>query len=151
MKRVVTGLDRTGHPTALFDGEPTSVEDLGLTQSVELWMTDRSPPQTAGEDDPVLGEWRLEPPVGGTIFRVATHQPGEEVAIHATHTVDYVIVLSGELVLLLGDEEIVLTAGDVVIQRATPHGWANRSAEPCSVAAVLLSTREDDEDNSSRG
>jgi quercetin dioxygenase-like cupin family protein len=145
MKRVVTGLDRNGHPAAVFDGEPTSVEDFGLTQSVELWTTDRSPPETEGEDDPALGEWRLEPPVGGTIFRVATHQPGEEVAIHATRTVDYVIVLSGELVLLLGDQEILLTAGDVVIQRATPHGWANRSTEPCTVAAVLLSTREEPE------
>jgi quercetin dioxygenase-like cupin family protein len=108
-------------------------------------MTHRSPPEADGEDDLALGEWRLEPSVGGTIFRVATHQPGEEVAIHATQTIDYVVVLSGELVLLLGDEEIILRAGDAVVQRAAPHGWANRSTEPCTVAAVLLSTREDHE------
>jgi quercetin dioxygenase-like cupin family protein len=141
MKRVVTGFDRNGEPVALFDGEPTKVHDFGLTQAVELWMTHRAPQESDDEGDPALAEWRLEPPVGGTIFRLATHQPGEEVAIHATQTVDYVVVLSGELVLLLGHQEIVLRAGDVVVQRATPHGWANRSNEPCSVAAVLLSTR----------
>jgi quercetin dioxygenase-like cupin family protein len=145
MKRVVTGLDRNGHPVAVFDGVPTQVEDFGLTQSVELWMTHGSPPETNGEDDPALGDWRLEPSAGGTIFRVATHQPGEEVAIHATQTVDYVVVLSGELVLLLGDQEIMLKAGDAVVQRAAPHGWANRSTEPCTVAAVLVSTLEDDD------
>jgi quercetin dioxygenase-like cupin family protein len=143
MRRVVTGFDQDGHPTALFDGDATSVEDFGLTRSVEVWKTHSSPPTTSGEDDPALGEWRLDPPVGGTVFRVATHQPGEEVAIHATETIDYVAVLSGELVLLLGDQEIPLTAGDVVVQRATPHGWANRSTQPCCVAAVLLSTQED--------
>jgi quercetin dioxygenase-like cupin family protein len=117
--------------------------DFGLTQAVELWMTAGSHPVAEGAEDPVLGEWRLEPPAGGTIFRLATHQPGEEVAIHATETVDYVVVLSGELILLLGDQEILLRAGDTVVQQATPHGWANRAAEPCTVAAVLLSTRTD--------
>jgi quercetin dioxygenase-like cupin family protein len=142
MRRIVTGLDRNGRPEALCDGEPTSLHDFGLTQSVELWMTHGSPAQPEGAGNPTPGEWRLEPPAGGTIFRVATHQPGEEVAIHATQTVDYVIVLAGELMLLLGDQEILLEAGDAVIQQATPHGWANRSTEPCSVAAVLLSTQK---------
>jgi naringenin degradation protein FdeH len=141
MRRVVTGFDPDGNPAALFDGEADRIEDFGLTQAVELWMTDGAPPDTQGDHDPVLGDWRLEPPAGGTIFRLATHQPGEEVALHATHTVDYVIVLSGELVLLLGETEILLKAGDAVVQRATPHGWANRSSEPCTVAAVLLSLR----------
>jgi quercetin dioxygenase-like cupin family protein len=141
MRRVVTGFDEDGNPAALFDGEADRIEDFGLTQAVELWMTGGAPPGTAGDQDPVIGDWRLEPPGGGTIFRLATHQPGEEVALHATQTVDYVIVLSGELVLLLGETEILLKAGDAVVQRATPHGWANRSSEPCTVAAVLLSLR----------
>jgi quercetin dioxygenase-like cupin family protein len=50
-------------------------------------------------------------------------------------------VLSGELTLLIGDQEILLVAGDVVVQQATPHKWANRSTEPCTIAAVLVSTR----------
>jgi quercetin dioxygenase-like cupin family protein len=142
MRRIVTGLDPDGRPAVLRDGEPTNLHDFGLTQSVELWMTHGSPAQPDNAGEPAPGDWRLEPPAEGTIFRVATHEPGEEVAIHATQTVDYVIVLSGELVLLLGDQEILLKAGDAVVQQATPHGWANRSTEPCSVVAVLLSTQE---------
>jgi naringenin degradation protein FdeH len=139
VKRVVTYIDEAGRPATMFCGEPPRTEDFGLTQAIELWMTDAAPFSSSGGRDPTLGEWRLEPPAGGTIFRIATHQPGEEVAIHATATVDYVVVLSGELVLLLGEEEILLQEGDTVVQQATPHGWANRSTKPCTVAAVLLS------------
>jgi quercetin dioxygenase-like cupin family protein len=140
VKRVVTHIDRAGRPSTLFCGEPPKQEDFGLTQAVELWMTEAAPFKSPADGDPTLGDWRLEPVPGGTIFRIATHQPGEQVPIHATATVDYVVVLSGELVLLVGDQEIVLQAGDTVVQQATPHGWANRSSEPCTVAAVLLST-----------
>jgi quercetin dioxygenase-like cupin family protein len=143
MKRIVTGFDRSGKPVSLFDGQLPETHDFGLTQAVELWMTVDSQAAADGAEDPALGEWQLEPPAGGTIFRLATHQPGEEVAIHATETIDYVVVLSGELTLLLGDQEIVLRTGDTVVQQATPHGWANRATEPCTVAAVLLSTRTD--------
>ena len=140
MKRVVTHVDDAGNPVTAFCGQPSKKEDFGLTESIELWITDGAPFSSPGEGDPTLGEWRLEPPPGGTIFRIATHQPGEQVPVHSTETVDYVVVLSGQLVLLVGDEEIVLQAGDTVVQQATPHGWANRSTEPCTVAAVLLST-----------
>jgi naringenin degradation protein FdeH len=140
MKRVVTHVDEAGRPATMFYGEPSRMEDFGLTQAIELWTTDAAPFNPPGEGDPVRGDWQLEPPPGGTIFRIATHQPGEQVPVHSTATVDYVVVLSGQLVLLVGDEEIVLQAGDTVVQQATPHGWANRSTEPCTVAAVLLST-----------
>jgi quercetin dioxygenase-like cupin family protein len=144
MKRVVTHVDHNGQPATAFCSEPTKTEDFGLTQAVELWMTERAPFGPPADGDPTSGEWRLEPPPGGTIFRIAIHQPGEEVPVHSTATVDYVVVLSGELVLLVGDQEIVLQAGDTVVQQGTPHGWANRSSEPCTVAAVLLSTNVDD-------
>ena len=140
MKRVVTHIDEAGKPATKFSGEPSKMEDFGLTQAIELWMTDAAPFAPSSDGDPALGDWQLEPPPGGTIFRIATHQPGEQVPVHATSTVDYVVVLSGQLVLLVGDAEIVLQAGDTVVQQATPHGWANRSSEPCTVAAVLLST-----------
>ena len=139
MRRIVTTLDSDGNPAVLFDDSPSTV-DFGRTSANEIWMTSSTPPETRAAGDPAAGEWTLEPPAGGSIFRLATHQPGETVPIHSTRTVDYVVVLSGELVLLLGDREIVLTAGDTVVQRETPHGWANRSNEPCTVAAVLLST-----------
>jgi quercetin dioxygenase-like cupin family protein len=135
----VTTIDRNGNPVVLLDDSPPSV-DFGRTSANEIWVTSSTPPETRASGDAAAGQWALEPPQGGSIFRLATHQPGETVPIHATRTVDYVVVLTGELVLLLGDREILLTAGDTVVQRETPHGWANRSNEPCSVAAVLLST-----------
>jgi quercetin dioxygenase-like cupin family protein len=141
LQRVVTRINKAGRPAVAFCGEPSKIEDFGLTEAIELWMTQAAPFGPAGDGDPTVGDWQLEPPPGGTIFRIATHQPGEEVPVHATATVDYVVVLSGELVLLLGDQEIALQAGDTVVQQGTPHGWANRSSEPCAVAAVLLSTK----------
>ncbi|HEY6758763.1 MAG TPA: cupin domain-containing protein [Baekduia sp.] len=141
MKRVVTGWRQDGSPGVLIEGAPGLEVDFGQTSASEIWMSSSIPPDTRGRGDAVPADWQLEPPPGGTIFRLATHQPGEEVALHSTATVDYVVVLSGELTLLIGDREVELVAGDVVVQQGTPHGWANRSSEPCTVAAVLVSTR----------
>jgi quercetin dioxygenase-like cupin family protein len=141
MKRIVTGWDESGSPVVLFEGEPPTHVDFGATSAQEIWVTDATPPATHRRDDPAAGEWQLEPPAGGTAFRLATYQPGAKVEMHATQTLDYLIVLSGELTLLIGEREIVLTAGDTVVQQETPHGWANRSSEPCIAAAVLVSTR----------
>jgi quercetin dioxygenase-like cupin family protein len=141
MKRIVTGWDENGRPVVLFEGAAPTNLDFGSTSASEIWVTDATPPATRRRDDPAAGEWQLEPPRGGSVFRLATYQPGAEVGMHATQTLDYLVVLSGELTLLIGDREIVLTAGDTVVQQETPHGWANRSNEPCTVAAMLLSTR----------
>jgi uncharacterized cupin superfamily protein len=58
--------------------------------------------------------------------------------MHRTQTVDYGIVLDGEVVLVLEDSETVLRAGDVVVQRGTSHRWENRSATPARVAFILI-------------
>ena len=60
--------------------------------------------------------------------------------MHTTQTIDYAIVLSGETDLRLDEGEVHLRAGDIVVQRATRHGWYNRSDEPCPVAFVLISS-----------
>lgn len=138
MRRVVTGWDANGNASVLFDGEPPNQLDFGFASAAEIWLTNSSPAATRVSEDPTLGEWKLEPPKGGTAFRVATYAPGAEVETHATETVDYIVVLSGELTLLLEDREVTLRAGDTLIQQATPHGWSNRAGEPCVVAAVLI-------------
>lgn len=66
---------------------------------------------------------------------------GRHPRMHRTQTVDYAIVLSGEITMLLDDSKVHLKAGDVVIQRGTNHAWSNRSNEPCVVAFVLLAGR----------
>ena len=58
--------------------------------------------------------------------------------MHRTETVDYAVVLEGEIVMLLDDEEVHLKAGDVVIQRGTNHAWSNRSGKPCRMLYVLI-------------
>src|SRR5690606_39802083 len=59
--------------------------------------------------------------------------------MHRTDTIDYALVLEGECVMLLDDgEEVALSAGDILIQRGTWHGWANRSDKPCTLAFILI-------------
>jgi quercetin dioxygenase-like cupin family protein len=138
VKRVVTGWNADGEPTVLYEGEPPARFDFGPARSEEIWSTDATPASSRRSDDPTRGEFRLEPPAQGSICRIATYVPGASIDVHATDTVDYVIVISGELTLVLPDREIVLGPGDVVVQQATPHGWANRGDVECVVAAVLL-------------
>jgi hypothetical protein len=63
---------------------------------------------------------------------------GRHPFMHRTETIDYAVVLAGEIVLLLDDEDLHLKAGDVVIQRGTNHAWSNRSSEPCRMLYVLI-------------
>ena len=63
---------------------------------------------------------------------------GRHPFMHRTETIDYAVVLSGEIVLLLDDEDVHLKAGDVVIQRGTNHAWSNRSDKPCRMLYVLM-------------
>ena len=63
---------------------------------------------------------------------------GRHPLMHRTQSVDYAIVLSGELYLVLDDDDVRLTAGDVVVQRGTNHAWSNRSTERASIAFILI-------------
>jgi mannose-6-phosphate isomerase-like protein (cupin superfamily) len=58
--------------------------------------------------------------------------------MHKTTTLDYAIVLSGEVYLVLDDSELLMKAGDVCVQRATSHAWSNRSTKPCKIAFILI-------------
>ena len=138
MKRVVNGWGASGEPTVLFEGEPPAHFDFGEAQSYEIWRTASVPADYRPTDDPTRDDFHVEPPLGGSICRIATYKPGARIDIHSTETVDYMIVISGELTLVLNDREITLAPGDVVVQLAAPHGWANKGSEECVAAAVLL-------------
>jgi quercetin dioxygenase-like cupin family protein len=138
MKRVVNGWDESGNATILFEGEPPIQFDFGEATSAEIWRTNSVPAEFQGRGDTTSGEFQVEPPLGGSICRIASYRPGARVDSHSTETVDYVVVLAGELTMIFGDREIVLRPQDVVVQQATPHGWANNGAEICVVAVVLL-------------
>lgn len=131
-----------------------------------LWCTGAAPSPVAAPDAIALHQG-VSPPPGGTVLRIidfppepqdpeelrralhatfahmyrdALHapQPGQHPGMHRTHTVDYALVLQGELVAILDQAETTLRAGDVLIQRGTHHAWANRSGQPARVAFVLV-------------
>ncbi|HXW82720.1 MAG TPA: cupin domain-containing protein [Acidimicrobiales bacterium] len=136
--RIVTGCGTDGEAQVLFEGgPPVEVEDR-LMHVAELWATDSTPPEINDKADAAAREWRFEPSPGGSIFRVVTFQPGATSGLHSTETLDYLTVLSGEIVLIVGDREIVLRGGDVVVQKCTLHNWVNRSGQPCVMVGVLL-------------
>ena len=145
-RRIVTGWSEAGEPGVLFAGPAPVTVDFGQTTASELWLTAAGGEDVRARVDPAAREWQLEPPRGGTAFRVVTYAPGAEVALHSTATLDYIAVISGELTLVLPDEELTLRPGDALVQRATPHGWANRSDVPCVMVAVLLDLPDDGEE-----
>jgi len=151
VRRVVTGIDDLGRSTVLSDGDA-----FGGTAWAEVWVSD--PALGLGAVvDPHDGPRALEPPAGGNAWRVfevppdavlqerlaqtAAGIPGMEPdGFHTTSTVDYVMVLEGEIALELDTGEVALRPGDCVVQRGTRHAWRNRSDRPVRMMAVMLST-----------
>jgi hypothetical protein len=149
----------TGHK----DGKSTIVQD-GLVENIsehipeliisDVWTTDTMPVDLQKE---VHIENTLFPntPKNGTYFRYVHIPPDKDLApyfaqqkteephalMHKTQTLDYIIILSGEIYLLLEEGETLLKAGDIVIQRATNHAWSNRSDKPCIQLAILLDAK----------
>ena len=80
----------------------------------------------------------MAPAPNGTTLRINEMPAGASSPMHRTQTVDYGIVLDGEVVLVLDDSETVLRAGDVVVQRGTSHRWENRSGATARVAFILI-------------
>ncbi len=150
VRRVVTGIDTDGRSVFLSDGPA-----FGGDQWAEVWTTDPA----RGVDavvDPRDGPMVLEPPAGGAAWRVFEVPPDavmreamagavgtiegmEADGFHTTRTVDFVMVLDGEVVLELDDGETLLGPGDCVVQRSTRHAWRNRSDTPVRMMGVLLS------------
>jgi mannose-6-phosphate isomerase-like protein (cupin superfamily) len=151
MNRVVTGYDDNGDPAVIRQGEPPVVIHAGRYTTTELWVSERGP-IAAGDVDASTRAWALEPPPGGACFRIVEIAPGpggggagdgehaEFQGAHATDTLDYVTVLSGEVTLVVGGTEITLGPGDSVVQQpGVPHDWQNRSSGRAVMAGVLLS------------
>jgi mannose-6-phosphate isomerase-like protein (cupin superfamily) len=77
----------------------------------------------------------------GTVFRIVEYAPGVAPRMHRTETIDYAVVISGEIDMTLDTGSVHLAAGDVLVQQATLHDWVNRGAEPCRIAFVLVPTQ----------
>lgn len=157
-RRVVTAVDADGHSVVDSNGPPPVVisprhPDQFLTA---LWTADQVPTSYGAPGD--RDGFRLAPPTGGVnIIRnklppdsaVYVDQQGhprpvaDNENLHRTATVDFICVLEGELWLVLeGDEDVHLQAGDCVVQRGTVHAWRNRTESPTTFLAVLIDADE---------
>lgn len=146
-RRVITGHDSTGKAVFVADGPTPNVWEAPDGGPVcELW-SHAGPPETSTPfSDPVLGPTPLPPPPAGSVLRIvdfAPRAPGDRVHMHRTPSLDYCYVIEGSIVAVLDDDERVLSAGDVLIQRGTPHGWRNDSSVSCRMLFVLLDAPED--------
>src|SRR5579871_5053617 len=169
VRRVVTVVDRDGKAVVLSDGDnPHKVvrPNRGVTSRL-LWVTGESPAAMSATDS-AAAQVGIAPPDGGTIFRIVDvpptpsdveklgndymqrqlgdhgpkrSRPPRHPLMHATRTVDYAIIMQGEIDMLLDDSEIHLKAGDVLIQQGTNHAWVNRGTEPCRIAFILVDAK----------
>ena len=143
IRRVVTANDNEGKSEVWIDdlAQNVKVSRSGVTGTV-VWTTDTVPPDLSGAED--LGDKEVErPPVRrGTIFRIIEFQPGNTTDMHVTQTIDYAIVLKGEIDMRLEKGAVHLVAGDVIGQRGTLHDWVNTGDEVCVIAFILIDAHE---------
>ena len=138
-----------------------------------LWITDRTPCHVGNDPDPTSRPLTLEPPKNGTVVRIiefgpegewtqnldgsgakeafgalgtskaSTYKQGGHPLMHRTETVDYALVLEGEIYAVLDEDERLMKQGDFLVQRGTNHAWANRSGKPCKMLFVLIDGKFD--------
>jgi len=169
IRRIVTGIDPSGKAIVMFDSAVQLTSFRSPNPAGEMWVTPKSPIDYSWTEDRAKIKVPLTPPKGGTIFRivdfvpitpkieqmdinmmmkvVGDHAPAKGLPprhpmMHRTRSVDYAIIISGEIDMLLDDGEVHLKAGDVVIQQATNHAWVNRGKEVCRIAFILMDAQE---------
>ncbi|PPR10382.1 MAG: hypothetical protein CFH41_01769 [Alphaproteobacteria bacterium MarineAlpha11_Bin1] len=139
VRRIVTGHDAKGRSQVLIDDiASNAVSRRPGHDSRLIWVTDDAPASYDGNEDAGAREVGRPPPSRGTLIRILEIQPGVTAEPHSTETIDYVIVMSGEMDMVLDTETVQLHAGDVLVQRGTMHNWVNHGPEPCRFAAILI-------------
>jgi quercetin dioxygenase-like cupin family protein len=141
VRRVITGHDDNGRAvvkidevcTHAFTGRP------GAT-GINVWTTEGFPAGNDGAEDAGLRKVGTTLP-NGTIFRILEFAPGLAARNHRTDSIDYIVVLSGEIEMELDDTVVQLKAGDVMVQRGTIHNWVNRGTRPCVLAVILIAAK----------
>ena len=139
LRRVVTGHDRAGRAVVKIDEICRNmVSRRPGHRSCVVWSTGSVPADLSGEGDGGARQLGTTDP-GGSVFRVIEFQPGVAPRVHRTSSVDYAVVLSGEIDMELDDGVTVhLRQGDTLVQRGTIHNWVNRGAAPCVIAFTLV-------------
>jgi quercetin dioxygenase-like cupin family protein len=168
-RRVVTGHDDQGRAVVLIDGPAPNVKvrtSSGLISTL-LWVSDETPADISGQTDRAERTIGVAPPSNGSILRVVDFPPvtagatgvdhaqvlremglsQEDAArrhafTHRTRSLDYAIVLTGEIDMLLDDSQVHLKAGDALVQQGTNHAWVNNGTQACRIAFVLIDAQE---------
>jgi quercetin dioxygenase-like cupin family protein len=141
LRRVVTGHDKDGRAVVKIDEMVKNVQSRRPHMlSAVIWATDTIPVNNDGNED------QSSRPKGttienGTVFRVVRYEPGVTPRRHRTDSVDYAVVIQGEIDMELDGETVTLKQGDVLVQRGTVHNWVNRSNDVAIVAFVLVSAK----------
>lgn len=168
IRRIVTATNEQGKSYIAMDGaspHAIAVSDIPAFGMTNLWITNSTPADNSGSNDAAECRVVLEPPANGSIFRVVEFPPDIQLAgkvdmeatfkaigaehtldkrnpkhpaMHKTNSVDYAIVLTGEIYAVLDEDETLMRAGDCLVQRGTNHAWSNRSNAPCLVAFILI-------------
>ena len=166
-RRVVTGYNAKGESVILFDDHAKNVTHIPSWEGLyvtELWVTSESPIDNSGTEDRSLRPMKHDPDAHGTIFRLVEIPPESKTVfkadgiftelgsqnkpseadrsrhptMHKTNSIDYLIVLSGEMIMEMEEGSTLIKQGDCIVQRGTNHAWVNRSDKPCLLAAVLI-------------
>jgi quercetin dioxygenase-like cupin family protein len=146
IRRIVTGQDvKNNGSTAILDSRVTLAPMSNDLNLANLWVTD-SYPLGLSKDDTREKSVGISPPENGTQLGVVEFQPVNPAnpappIWHRTRTVDYVVVLSGEIDLMLDQSAVHLKIGDTVIQQATNHAWVNRGKEICRLLFVVMDAK----------
>lgn len=170
IRRIVTGYNAKGKSNIAFCGDAPNILDSPAwpgSRVTDLWSTTDMPVDNSGDVDLGARPIRHDPTPSGTIFRVVEIPPEAGVKVdtakafadlgstkiptaedsakhpsmHATDSIDYLVVISGEMHMIMEDGEVLLKAGDCIVQRGTKHAWANRGAVPCIMAAILVDAK----------
>jgi mannose-6-phosphate isomerase-like protein (cupin superfamily) len=136
-RRVVTGLDADGRSTVIIDG-PIPQFDTPIRSAAFAWRTESHPADNSGSADTAAPYTMDLLHAGGSNFAICAFPPGTPELMHATDTIDYLVVLSGRVTLVLEAGEVDLGPGDFVVDRGVVHGWRNPHGERCVCAVVNL-------------
>ena len=141
LRRIVTGHDANGRAVVNVDEVSKNLTSGRPRQmACVVWTTESFPVDNTGDADEGLRK------VGttlnnGTVFRVVEFGPGVAPRIHRTDSIDYAVVMAGEIDMEMDDTVVHLKAGDVLVQRGTIHNWVNRGTVPCVIAFVLIDAK----------
>ena len=141
VRRVITGHDASGKAVVTIDEVAKNVTSgRPGASAVNIWTTEGFPVNNDGNADE--GQRKVATTLAnGTIFRIIEFAPGLAARNHRTDSIDYIVVISGEIEMDLDGTLVHLEAGDVMVQRGTIHNWINRGTAPCVLAVILVDAK----------